>query len=174
MTVSLLRCAVCSVCRNTHCLGLQTTQAYLVITLLKARLPIVGMSAPWEFANYPSDNWELPTMPAWWRRLSQVKARWANWLGKMNVMPCHNKPLRNHPLPGTAFFLMSWCQRRQPRGNNPTLVLSQPPLLSLVSTSTSQNSIVQAPLVWGCRDDSVAKAFAVQVWGIDFESPKTI
>lgn len=46
VTISLLRCAVYSVCRNTHCLGLQTMQAYVVITLLKARLLIVWMSAP--------------------------------------------------------------------------------------------------------------------------------
>lgn len=183
MTVSLLRCAVCSVCRNTRRLGLQTTQAYLVITLLKARLLIVGMSAPWEFAKYPSDNWELPTILAWWRRLhfSCHRWRWGGQTGSEKWTSCHattslwgTTPYLVRGLLRTAFSLMSWCQRRQPRGNNPMLVLSQPPLLGFVSTPTSQNSIVQAPLVWGCRDDSVAKAFAVQVWGIDFESPKTI
>lgn len=91
MTVSLLRCAVCSVCRNTRRLGLQTTQAYLVITLLKARLLIVGMSAPWEFAKYPSDNWELPTILAWWRRLhfSCHRWRWGGQTGSEKWTSCH-------------------------------------------------------------------------------------
>lgn len=49
-------------------LGSPDHTGLLVITLLTTRLLIVLMSATCECAKQPSDNWELATTLAWWKR----------------------------------------------------------------------------------------------------------